>query len=89
MLLRRARTVDILVHHAPFPFVDVVSGLLSDRSVLENPPLLAPLVLKSARSPRTAWMWISGVMRLVLAIAIGRILDDPALAGRLSEENLR
>jgi hypothetical protein len=102
MLLRRARTVDILVHHAPFPFVDVVSGLLpndvglivywhadivgytwlkslvtpaikrtlqranrivvSDRSVLENPPLLAPLVEKCAVA-RAAWMWISGVMR--------------------------
>ena len=128
MLLRRARTVDILVHHASFPFVDVVSGLLpndvglivywhadivgytwlkslvtlaikrtlqranrivvSDRSVLESSPLLAPLVEKSAVAPYGVDVdfWGDAV---TLAIAIRRILDDPALAGRLSEENLQ
>jgi hypothetical protein len=128
ILLRRARTVDILVHHAPFPFVDVVSGLLpndvglivywhadivgyiwlkllvataikrtlqranrivvSDRSVLESSPLLAPLVEKSAVAPYGVDVdfWGDAV---TLAIAIRRILDDPALAGRLSEKNLR
>lgn len=90
-LLRRARSVDILVHHAPFPLVDVVSGLLpkdlglivfwhadiigytwlkplvipainrtlqranriivSDRSVFENSPLLAPFAAKCAVAP--------------------------------------
>jgi len=90
-LLRRARSVDILVHHAPFPLVDVVSGLLpkdlglivfwhadivgytwlkrlvipainrtlqranrivvSDRSVLENSPILKPFAEKCAVVP--------------------------------------
>jgi hypothetical protein len=127
ILLHRARTVDIVVHHGPFPFVDVVSGLLPndvglvywhadivgytwlkslatpaikrtlqranrvvvlDRSVLSNSPLLAPLVEKCAVAPYGGDVdfWGDAV---ALAIAIRRILDDPALAGRLSEKNLR
>lgn len=90
-LLRRVRSADILVHHAPFPLVDAVSNFLpddiglivywhadivgyawlqslvtpaiqrtlqranrivvSDRSVLENSPVLAPFAEKCAIAP--------------------------------------
>ena len=62
--------------------------VVSDRSVLENSPLLAPFAEKCAVAPYGVDVdfWGDAV---ALAIAIRRILDDPALADRLSEENLR
>jgi hypothetical protein len=68
ILLRRARSVDILFHHAPCPCMDVVSGPL---------PNDVELIV----------YWHDDGD--AVALAIGRILDDPALAGRLSEKNLR
>jgi hypothetical protein len=124
MLLRCARTVDILVCPLPFrgrrirPLAErcrtyrlwyaaivgytwlkslvtpaikrtlqrAKSIVGSDRSVLENSPLLAPLVEKCAVAPYGVDVDFGGDA-VAPAIAIGRILDDPALA-RLSEENL-